>query len=133
MLNWILKKIIGSKNQREVRRMMPLVRRINELEEQLQSLPEEALREKTATWKVELSAIADPEKLQERLEELLPEAFAVVKNAARRLCGRTFMVCDQEFHWNMVHFDVQLVGGIVLHRGRRCGQDHPSLSPASLR
>lgn len=118
MLNWVLKKIIGSKNQREIRRMMPLVRRINELEKQLQSLPEEVLREKTAAWKAELSQIADPEKLKERLEELLPEAFAVVKNAARRLCGRTFMVCDQEFHWNMVHFDVQLVGGIVLHRGK---------------
>lgn len=118
MLNWVLKKIIGSKNQREIRRMMPLVRRINELEEQLQSLPEEVLREKTAAWKAELSQIADPEKLKERLEELLPEAFAVVKNAARRLCGRTFMVCDQEFHWNMIHFDVQLVGGMVLHRGK---------------
>ncbi|MBM3856927.1 MAG: preprotein translocase subunit SecA [Verrucomicrobia bacterium] len=118
MLNWILKKIIGSKNQREIRRMMPLVRRINELEEQFQSLPEEALREKTAAWKAELSAIADSEKLKERLEALLPEAFAVVKNAARRLCGRTFLVCDQEFHWNMIHFDVQLVGGIVLHRGK---------------
>ena len=118
MFNWILKKIIGSKNQREVRRMMPLVHRINELEEQLQSLPEEVLREKTAAWKAELAAISDPEVLKKRLEEILPEAFAVVKNAARRLCGRTFIVCDHEMTWNMIHFDVQLVGGIVLHRGR---------------
>jgi preprotein translocase subunit SecA len=118
MLNWILKKIIGSKNQREVRRMMPLVHQINALEQQFQSLPEEALREKTAAWKAELSTIVDSEKLAERLEEILPEAFAVVKNAARRLCGRVFLVCDQELTWNMVHFDVQLVGGIVLHRGR---------------
>lgn len=118
MLNWILKKIVGSKNQREIRRMMPLVRRINELEQEFQALPEDVLREKTAAWKAELSTITDSKELAERLEELLPEAFAVVKNAARRLCGRTFMVCDQEFYWNMVHFDVQLVGGIVLHRGR---------------
>ena len=118
MLNFILKKIIGSKNQREIRRMMPLVDQINELEQQLQSLPEEALREKTAAWKAELSTITDSGKLAERLEEILPEAFAVVKNAARRLCGRVFLVCDQEMTWNMVHFDVQLVGGIVLHRGR---------------
>ena len=118
MLNWILKKIIGSKNQREIRRMMPMVAQINELEQQFQSLPEEALREKTAAWKAELSTITDSEKLAERLEEILPEAFAAVKNAARRLCGRVFLVCDQELAWNMVHFDVQLVGGIVLHRGR---------------
>jgi len=118
MLDFILKKIIGSKNQREIRRMMPLVHQINELEQELQSLPEEALREKTAAWKAELSTITDSGKLAERLEEILPEAFAVVKNAARRLCGRVFLVCDQEMTWNMVHFDVQLVGGIVLHRGR---------------
>ena len=118
MLNFILKKIIGSKNQREVRRMMPLVHKINEIEQQLQSLPEEALREKTSAWKTELSAIIDSEKLAQRLEEILPEAFAVVKNAARRLCGRVFLVCDHDLTWNMVHFDVQLVGGIVLHRGR---------------
>ena len=55
-----------------------------------------------------------------QLDEILPEAFAVVKNAARRLTERqqTFEVCDQPMTWNMVHFDVQLIGGIVLHRGR---------------
>jgi preprotein translocase subunit SecA len=118
MFNSILKKIIGSKNQREVRRMMPLVDQINRLEVQFQSLPEQALREKTAAWRRELSGISDSIALAERLEELLPEAFAVVKNAARRLCGRVFSVCDQEMTWNMVHFDVQLLGGIVLHRGQ---------------
>ena len=68
----------------------------------------------------ELSALADPEALARRQEEILPEAFAVVKNAARRLTERqeTFSVCDQPMTWNMVHFDVQLIGGIVLHRGR---------------
>ncbi len=64
--------------------------------------------------------IEDPEALGRRLDEILPEAFAVVKNAARRLTERqqTFTVCDQPMTWNMVHFDVQLIGGIVLHRGR---------------
>lgn len=118
MFNWILKKLIGSKNQREIRRMQPLIAKINAIEESLQSLPEEALREKTAAWKAELATISDPEELAKRLDELLPEAFAVVKNGARRLCGKRFMVCDQEFLWNMIPFDVQLVGGIVLHRGR---------------
>ena len=118
MFNWIIKKIIGSKNQREVRRMLPLVAKINEIEQTLQSLPDQALREKTAAWKAELSQIQDPDLLQKRLHEILPEAFAVVKNAARRMVGQTFMVCDYEYTWNMVHFDVQLVGGMVLHKGR---------------
>ncbi|MEI6344921.1 MAG: preprotein translocase subunit SecA [Verrucomicrobiota bacterium] len=118
MFNWILKKIVGSKNQREVRRMLPLVGKINEIETSLQSLSEEALRQKTADWKAELSQIQDPDLLQKRLNEILPEAFAVVKNAARRMVGMQFIVCDQEYTWNMVHFDVQLVGGMVLHKGR---------------
>ena len=51
------------------------------------------------------------------LEQILPEAAAVVKNGARRLCGRTIDVCDQPLKWEMVHFDVQLIGGVALHRG----------------
>ncbi len=51
------------------------------------------------------------------LEEILPEAFAVVKNAARRLCGTEWIVCDHPVKWEMVHFDVQLIGGVGLHRG----------------
>src|ERR1700682_4275973 len=120
MVGWILKKIIGSRNQRELKRMTPTVRRINELEEQLKNLSDDALRAKTAGWKEELATISDPEAQWNRLNEILPEAFAVVKNAARRLTERkaSFTVCDQPMTWNMVHFDVQLVGGMVLHRGR---------------
>src|SRR5438445_13791496 len=120
MVGWILKKILGSKNQRELRRLAPIVRRINELDEQFKSLSEEGLRAKTAAWKQELSAIPDLEEQWKKLAEILPEAFAVVKNAARRLKERqhSFTVCDQPMVWDMVHFDVQLLGGIVLHRGR---------------
>ena len=118
MFNWILKKIVGSKNQREVRRMLPTVAKINELEAALQSQSADALREKTAAWKAELSQIEDPDLLKKRLDEILPEAFAVVKNAARRMCGMEFSVCDYPYTWNMVHFDVQLIGGMVLHKGR---------------
>ncbi len=118
MINWLLKKILGSKNQREIRRMQPIIRRCNELEQEIQSLSDEALREKTAVWQERLSAIEASDRLSAELETLLPEAFAVVKNAARRLCGRSFTVCDQPMPWNMIHFDVQLIGGIILHRGR---------------
>ncbi len=120
MVGWILKKILGSKNQRELKRLMPIVHRTNEFDEQFKSLSDEALRAKTAIWKEELAQIPELEDQWNRLDEILPEAFAVVKNAARRLKDRqdTFTVCDQPMKWDMVHFDVQLLGGIVLHRGR---------------
>jgi preprotein translocase subunit SecA len=120
MVGWILKKIIGSKNQREVKRMAPMVRRINEFEEKLRSFSDEQLRGMTKAWQEELSKLSSVEDVWKRLDEILPEAFAVVKDAARRLTERqhSFSMCDQPMVWNMVHFDVQLVGGIVLHRGR---------------
>src|ERR1044071_5144702 len=120
MVGWILKKILGSKNQRELRRLGPTVRRINEFDEQFKSLSDDALRAKTAAWKEELSKIPELQDQWKKLDEILPEAFAVVKNAARRLKERqhAFTVCDQPMVWDMVHFDVQLLGGIVLHRGR---------------
>src|SRR6266498_5535929 len=120
MVGWILKKILGSKNQRELRRLSPIVRRINELDEQFKNLSDDELRAKTAAWKEEFSKIPDLEGQWEKLAEILPEAFAVVKNAARRLKERqhSFTVCDQPMVWDMVHFDVQLLGGVVLHRGR---------------
>src|ERR1043166_8792556 len=82
MVTWILKKILGSKNQRELRRLAPIVRRTNEFDEQFKNLSDDALRGKTAAWKEEHSKIADPEEQWRRLDEILPEAFAVVKNAA---------------------------------------------------
>jgi preprotein translocase subunit SecA len=118
MVSWMLRKVIGSKNQREIRRIGPLVEKINRLEEQFQSLTDEQLREKTAQWKGELSKIDDPDALARKLIEILPEAFAAVKNTARRLLDRSLVVCDQPIIWNMVHFDVQLIGGIVLHEGK---------------
>src|SRR5436189_822603 len=120
MVGWILKKILGSKNQRELKRLSPIVRRINEMDEQFKSLSDDALRGKTAAWKEELSKIPDLQDQWKKLNEILPEAFAVVKNAARRLKERqhSFTVCDQPMVWDMVHFDVQLLGGVVLHRGR---------------
>jgi preprotein translocase subunit SecA len=219
MLNWFVKKLIGSKNERQVRRLMRQVAEINSIEESLQNLPDEALREKTEAWKERFALFHDPHfitvhrsedpqvlgeffqsftsqckelaalglptpdcmaaiqsaieedaeameravrtlrtgnparpvidsglpdeaklrilraairTLRDRwfeevapkipqieakiLEEILPEAFAVVKNGARRLCGTQSMVSDHPQSWDMVHFDVQLVGGMVLHR-----------------
>jgi len=112
--------VVGSKNQREIRRMGPMVSRINAIEEGLRGESDEALRGRTAAWKEALAGIEDNDVLAAKLDEILPEAFAVVKNTARRLTERnhTFTICDQPMVWNMIHFDVQLIGGMVLHRGR---------------
>ncbi|MDQ3620892.1 MAG: preprotein translocase subunit SecA [Verrucomicrobiota bacterium] len=116
MINWIIKKVIGSRNQRLVNSLWPTVARINELEAEYQKLTDEELRAKTTAWKEQLSKVGDDD-LQAELDRLLPEAFAAVKNTARRLCGVETTVCDQPYTWNMVHFDVQLIGGVCLHRG----------------
>jgi preprotein translocase subunit SecA len=118
MLNFIIKKIVGSQNDRQVKKMRPLVEKINGLEASLQSLPDDALREKTAAWKAELSQIKDDAQLARRLDEILPEAYAVVKNACRRLCGKEIVVRGHPLKWEMVPFDVQLIGGTALHRGK---------------
>ncbi len=119
MLGFIIKKVIGSKNDREVRRLSrAVVPRINEIEQSLQSLPDEALREKTAAWKARLAAIEDKQEIQSALDEILPEAFAVVKNACRRLLGKDITVRGHVIKWDMVPFDVQLIGGWALHKGR---------------
>ena len=110
MINAIIKAIFGTKSQRDVKKMRPLVARINALEVEYQKLSDEELQAKTPEFKARLAN-------GETLDDIMCEAFAVVKNACRRMCGKTFEVCGQEQTWNMVPFDVQIMGGIALHRG----------------
>ncbi|WP_298845132.1 preprotein translocase subunit SecA [uncultured Salinicola sp.] len=98
MLNAILHKLVGSKNDRDVKRMRKQVAAINELEAQFEALDDTALKAKTAEFRRRL---ADGEKH----ESMLPEAFATVREASKRVLG-------------MRHFDVQMVGGMALHEGR---------------
>jgi preprotein translocase subunit SecA len=102
---------MGSKNQREVRRLWPVVEHINVLETEYQKLSDEQLGAKTVEFRKRLAE-------GEALDNLLPEAFAVVKNACRRLCGREWPVRGRPYRWDMVPFDVQLIGGMVLHSGK---------------
>jgi len=118
MIGYIVKKFIGSRNDREVRRLRPLVAKINAHEAELQKLSDDVLRQKTAAWKEEISKIEDNEALASRLNEILPEAFAVVKAACRRLCGTEITVREHPLKWEMIPFDVQLIGGYALHSGR---------------
>ena len=116
----LIKKLFGSRNDREVKKLWPRVRQINELEAGLQALSDDELRGKTADWKARLSVIEDKAALAAALEEILPEAFAVVKNACRRLTDRKtdVLVREHPLRWEMVPFDVQLIGGIGLHNGK---------------
>ncbi len=109
-MNLILKKLLGSKNERDLKKMRPLVDRINALDEEYKALSDEQLQAKTDEFRNRLQN-------GETLEEVECEAFAVVKNAARRLCGTTVEVCGHPTDWEMVHFDVQLVGGLAIHKG----------------
>jgi preprotein translocase subunit SecA len=93
-----LTKVFGSKNERELRKLYPLVEKINALEPEIQSKDDEQLREQTQLFKERLEK-------GETLEDILPEAFATVREASVRTL-------------NMRHFDVQLIGGIVLHQGK---------------
>ncbi|MCE3027575.1 preprotein translocase subunit SecA [Salinicola sp. DM10] len=98
MLNVLVKKLVGSKNERDVKRMRKQVTAINALEESIAALDDAALAAKTAEFRSRLEA-------GEKHDALLPEAFAVVREASKRVLG-------------MRHFDVQMVGGMALHDGR---------------
>ena len=151
MLGFIIKKVIGSRNDREVRRLRKaLVPRINEVEQQYQALTDEQLLAKTAEFKarievgreqrgipalltkaseLEADLRHDEARLERRrafeleqeiLDELAPEAFAAVKNACRRLFDRKteITVRGHTVVWDMIPFDVQLLGAWALHKGR---------------
>lgn len=113
MITWLVKKILGTKNQREVRRLLPLVAKINEIEKSYHALSDDQLCAKTAELKQRHQS-GTP------LDDLLPEAFAVVKNACRRFtqAKRRINVRGQDLVWEMIPFDVQLLGGMVLHQGK---------------
>ncbi len=101
-----LNKLFPSKNDRIVRKHQSRVNTINRLEEELQTVSADVLRQKTADWKGRLSKIEDKKELARELESLLPEAFAVVKNACRRLCGPKVNVRGNDPGWEMIPYDV---------------------------
>ena len=98
MLDTLLAKVVGTQNERELKRLRPIVGQVNGFEPQIQGLSDEQLRMKTVEFRERLAK-------GETLDDLLPEVFAVVREAGRRMLS-------------MRHFDVQLIGGAVLHKGR---------------
>ncbi|MBC7365258.1 MAG: preprotein translocase subunit SecA [Undibacterium sp.] len=115
MLSFLFKRFSGRHYRKFLEKSRPLVARINELELSYQPLTDEQLRAKTGEFRARIAAAIDKKAA---LEAILPEAFATVKNAARRLSGRKVLVCEHELTWDMVHFDVQLIGGMAIHEGK---------------
>jgi preprotein translocase subunit SecA len=111
MLSFLFKRLAGRHYRKFLEAARPVVAKINEIEVSYQTLTDEQLRAKTDEFRERI-------KQGETLDQILPEAFATVKNAARRLCGRKIIVCDHELSWDMVHFDVQLIGGMAIHQGK---------------
>ena len=109
----LFKFLFGTRNERELKKLWPVVRQINRIEEEFQAkgFADEDFPKKTQEFRDRVSK-------GESLDSILPEAFALVKHACRRLVGTTAEVCGHTLTWNMVPFDVQLLGGIVLHQGK---------------
>ena len=161
----LLTKFFGSKHERDLKRIQPLVADINAVYETLHELTGEELRQRSLALRekvqeatrevageiaalnqqlrgeeasedgstngreasasmeelrIRLAELEDEEReiIKEALQEILPEAYALVKETCRRLCGQRWSVVGHELEWNMVPFDVQLIGGIVLHEGK---------------
>jgi len=111
MFDFLFKRFAGRHYKQFLESVKPIVVKINEFEKSYQALSDDQLKAKTDEFRARLKA-------GESLDDILPEAFAVVKNGARRLVGTSTVVSDHVQSWDMVHFDVQLIGGIALHRGR---------------
>src|SRR6478672_5481416 len=156
MIGFLSKMFGGSKSEKDVKAILPLVTKVNQAFDSLRSISNDELRNKTTEFRKRIQdhlkaideQIADTnkraedlpftdlvgkdsiyqevdklkkerdQKIEEILKELLPEAFAVVKETARRFKKNTWTAGGGQITWNMVHYDVQLIGGAVLHQGK---------------
>ena len=111
MFQKLFKIFFGSKNDREIKKLDSVVDQINSFYEEYQKLSEEQLTSKTDEFRERLEK-------GETVDDILAEAFAVVKDACRRHTGKSWTVAGREETWNMIPFDVQLKGGVILHQGK---------------
>ncbi|MCP4580279.1 MAG: preprotein translocase subunit SecA [candidate division Zixibacteria bacterium] len=131
-------KIFGSKHDKDIKKLAPIVDEINEIYESLHDKPDDWFTSRTEELKAELKPIGEEflihlednpdlekerkkaayqEILGDKLDEVLPEAFAMVKQACKRLTGKSWDTAGVDIEWDMIPYDCQLVGGIVLHQG----------------
>ena len=133
----LISKIFGTRSDREIKLLYPLVDQINQLSAQLKDKTDDELKLRTVELKNEIAIsrkeaeekakeqISDKDEAKkfvlvaehQKLDSILPEAFAMVKEICRRMCGSSWKVVGRELSWEMVPYDVQIIGGIILHRG----------------
>ena len=138
ILTKIVTTIFGSKSEKDLKEINPLVNEVNSIFSTLENLSDDELKEKFSNHRKEIKSIRNDtmvrcqsEKLssketddliyndeQKYLNDKMCEIFAIIKDAARRLVGTKYKVMGQEVEWNMVHYDVQIIGGVVLHKGK---------------
>ena len=151
----IFEKVFGSKHDKDIKKIQPIIATINELQAAMSSLSDDQLRQKGEVLKKKVRNVLEPLELEKKnltlkldnpdinleeaetinvrldalaeeyekttataLDEILPETFALVKETCRRLKGLSYQVMGREMIWDMVPYDVQLIGGVVLHSGK---------------
>ena len=110
MFEKIINFIAGDYNQKQLNKYLPLITQINQYSDQFDSLSDDQIKAKTQEFKDRLTQ-------GETLDDILPEAFATVKQACKRMVGTELEVKGEMIPWNMVPYDMQLLGGIILHKG----------------
>lgn len=130
MFSRLINNIAWSYNERQIKTLLPITAKINALCEEYDSLTEEEIKAKSNELKQTISQLELPNKTKDKngnrileakespLDKYLPEAFALVKQACKRLVGTTYTVKWTEQVWNMIPYDVQIIGGINLHKGK---------------
>ncbi|MEE3302737.1 MAG: preprotein translocase subunit SecA [Candidatus Neomarinimicrobiota bacterium] len=133
----LINKIFGTRSDREIKSLYPIVDEVNQLAEKIKNKSDDEIRQRTTelmdeilTARKEAEAkakdeISDKEEARKfvllsehkKLDSILPEAFSMVKETCRRMCGTSWNVVGRELSWDMVPYDVQIIGGIILHRG----------------
>ena len=137
MISNLINSVFGSRSDREIKLLYPLVEEINQLTEKLKNKSDEEIRQRTIELMDDIQSsrkeaedkaideISDKDEAkkfilrseQKKLDSILPEAFSMVKETCRRMCGSSWNVVGRELSWDMVPYDVQIIGGIILHRG----------------
>ena len=137
-LTKVITTVFGSKSEKDLKKLKPFIGKVNEIYPNLSSLSDEELKIKFSNHKKEIENTREEAKKraksenlsisdiddciyrseQDYLDEIMPEVFAIIKDASRRLVGTKYKVMGQDVDWNMVHYDVQIVGGVVLHKGK---------------
>ena len=137
MISNLINSVFGSRSDREIKLLYPIVDEINQLAEKLKNKSDEELKQRTIELMDDIQSsreeaeskardeISDKDEAknfilrseQKKLDSILPEAFSMVKETCRRMCGSSWNVVGRELSWDMVPYDVQIIGGIILHRG----------------